>query len=487
MMLRRNFALSASSSIRIGKDNNVIDSSPAHAETPSPADFYDLVVVGAGACGMVAALAATDARKSVLVLEKLENVGGNSTLSTGSVPGANTRFQRDAGIEDSPSAMVDDLLRTSGPHEAEDLLALMAESSAEIIEWLVDRHDIGLYLITDYKHVGHSVPRLHAPADRNGANLTADLERACQRAGVTILTSTPVVELLTTDGAVTGATAALSFGMHKNISAGAVLLASNGFGANRELLERWIPEMVGTVYHGARGSTGEAISWAEELGADLANVSAYQAYAAVATDAGDILSWTTVELGAILVGPDGKRLGDESVGYSAFAEVVARQTPESFTIMDRKIYEYVARNEPRFVKIINLDCVHPAADVAELAQYVGCDEETLALTLASAHAAAAGESADELGRTDFGQGPLEAPYFVCKTHPAMFHTQGGVRVDRFARVVTAEGVPVPGLYAGGGVAAGVSGQSGADGYASGNGLLTAVGLGYAAGTHVGAA
>lgn len=452
----------------------------------SLADSYDLVVVGAGACGMVAALAASDAGKSVLVLEKLGVVGGNSTLSTGSVPGANTRFQREAGIDDSPAAMVEDLLETSGPHEAEDLLALMAESSAEIIEWLVDRHEIGLYLITDYKHVGHSVPRLHAPADRNGANLTADLQRACERAGVTIVTAAPVVDLLVRDGEVVGVTTELPFGVRRDIAADAVLLASNGFGANRDLLQRWIPEMVGTVYHGAPGSTGEAITWAETLGAELANVSAYQAYAAVATDAGDILSWTTVELGAILVGPEGKRLGDESVGYSAFAEVVARQTPHSYTIMDQRIYNYVARNEPRFVKIINMDCVEPAPDAATLAKIIGCDEETVAATLAATASAAAGDTADEFGRTDFGSGPMEAPYFVCRTHPAMFHTQGGVRVDRDARVLTSDGTPVRGLYAGGGVAAGVSGRSGADGYASGNGLLTAVGLGYAAGRHVGA-
>jgi fumarate reductase flavoprotein subunit len=458
----------------------------ANPTPPALHDSYDLVVVGAGAGGMVAALAASDAGKSVLVLEKLDTPGGNSTLSTGSVPGANTRFQREAGIEDSPQKMVDDLLQTSGPHEAEDVVRLMAESSAEIVEWLVDRHDIGLYLITDYKHVGHSVPRLHAPADRNGANLTADLQRACERAGVSILTSTPVVGLLTTDRAVTGVIAELLNGQRQDIEARAVLLASNGFGANRAMLERWIPEMVGTVYHGAAGSTGEGIEWAEELGAALANVSAYQAYASVATDAGDILSWTTVELGAIIVGPDGKRLGDESVGYSAFAEVVARQTPDSFTIMDKRIHDYVARNEPRFVKIIDLGCVQHAADAAALAAYIGCDEAILTATMDEAREAAAGTKPDPFGRTDFGQGALEAPYFVCKTHPAMFHTQGGVAIDAHARVVTQEGTPIRGLYAGGGVAAGISGKAGADGYASGNGLSTAIGLGYAAGRHVGA-
>ncbi|MFB2583073.1 FAD-dependent oxidoreductase [Herbiconiux sp. P15] len=440
-------------------------------------EHYDLVVVGAGACGLVAALAASDAGKRVIVLEKLDSPGGNTTLSTGSVPGADTRFQREAGIEDSPERMVADLLRTSGPHDAEHLVSLMAESSAEVIEWLVDEHEVGLYLITDYKHVGHTVPRLHAPADRNGANLTADLVRACEHAGVPIATRTTVTGLLT-DGVgdpgmaggpgvarVTGVTVETADGEVREIRAAAVLLASNGFGASRALLERWIPVMAETPYHGAAGSTGDAISWAEGLGAALANETAYQAYAVVATDEGDILSWTTVEFGAVIVGPDGRRLGDESVGYSAFAEVIASQADESWTIMDTRIRDYVAGNEPRFVKIIDLGCVPEARDLPALAELIGCEPDVLAASL------------DGTG--------LEAPFFACRTHPAMFHTQGGVVVDEHARVVSTAGAPIAGLYAGGGVAAGISGRTGAAGYASGNGLSTAVGLGYAAGRHVG--
>ena len=453
--------------------------------TEPTAEHYDFVIVGAGACGMVAALAATDAGKLVLLLEKLDTPGGNSTLSTGSLPGAGTRFQKEAGIEDSPATMTRDLLRTSGPHEMEELVGWMAESSVEMIEWLVDKHQVGLFLITDYKHVGHSVPRLHAPADRNGANLTADILRACRANGVEILTHTPAVNLIEQDGAVQGAIVELQSGQTREIRAGAVLLAANGFGNNKELLARWIPEMVDTPYFGAAGSTGEAISWAEQLEADLANVGAYQGYAVVATDSGDILSWTTVELGAIIVGPNGKRLGDESVGYSAFAETIASQASESYTIMDKKIYDYVAHNEPRFVKIIDLGCVPEAKDIHELAALIGCAEDVLAQTLASSAEAAQGSAPDEFGRTDFGQWPLEAPYFVCRTRPGMFHTQGGVKVDRNARVVRSNGEPIPGLYAGGGVVAGISGRTGADGYASGNGLSTAAGLGYAAGRHVG--
>ena len=70
----------------------------------------DVVVVGGGACGMAAAIAARQQDTEVVMLEKEPDVGGNTALSTGSVPAAGTRFQAAAGIEDSPELMAEDIL-----------------------------------------------------------------------------------------------------------------------------------------------------------------------------------------------------------------------------------------------------------------------------------------------------------------------------------------------------------------------------------------
>ena len=88
---------------------------------------------------------------------------------------------------------------------------------------------------------------------------------------------------------------------------------------------------------------------------------------------------------------------------------------------------------------------------------------------------------DEHGRTDFGLAPLQPPYVVTQVTPGLFHTQGGLNVDGDGRVLIASGAPITGLFAIGGVAAGISGQAGGRGYASGNKLFTALGLGRLAG------
>ncbi|MFF5987113.1 FAD-dependent oxidoreductase [Prauserella flavalba] len=451
-------------------------------ELNRPEVDVDVVVVGAGGAGLAAALAATDGGATAVVLEKEERPGGNTAASTGSVPGGGSRWQAEAGINDSPARLAADLLRQSGPHDAEDLVHVLAEASAPLVEWLVDTHGVDLRLITDYKHVGHSVPRLHAPPSRKGHALIADLLRAAKAADVEVLTHTPVESLLVEDGAVRGVVVSGRRSGTYTLRSHAVVLAANGFGADPEMIARFAPQASGLEYLGAHGSTGEAVRWLLDLGATMGNESAFQGYAAVASPHGSITSWTTVEHGGILVDGRGARIGDESVGYSGFAAEVSRAQGPIHVVFDTRIRDSVAAHEEEFADLVAAGGVKEAADVAALAEAIGVDGDELARTLETARAAADGSAKDPTGRGNWGWGKLRPPYAAVRAIPALFHTQGGVRVDAHARVL-GRGGPVPGVYAAGGVAAGVSGRAGGSGYSSGNGLLAALGLGMLAGRH----
>lgn len=451
------------------------------SEAPEWDMEVDLLVVGAGACGLAAAIAAHDAGASVAILEKRERPGGNSSLSTGSVPGAGSRFQREAGIVDSPAVMVADLLRLSGESELPELTRRMAAISAELCEWLVDRVGARMALVTDYCHVGHTIPRLHAPVSRRGQDLVDDLLAAVAKREIPLAVNNPVQTLyVSAEGAVVGVATGGKGGESSHIRAGAVLLASNGFAANRDLVSEHCREIAGAEYFGALGSEGEAVLWGRQLGARLANMQAYQGYAAVAYPHGSLLSWTTIEKGGILVNERGERFGNEDLGYSAYARHVLAQDAKVFAVFDDRI-KAVASKEEEFVELVEYGGIKSADSATALAETFKLPAAALDATVRAFNAAAAGQAPDAFGRSRFGLAPLAARLWICRVTPGLFHTQGGVAVDADGRVLRSDGSAIPGLFAGGGAAAGISGRAGAGGYASGNGLLTAIGLGYLAG------
>jgi fumarate reductase flavoprotein subunit len=449
----------------------------------------DILVIGAGGCGLAAALSANEMGVEVGVVEKYEEFQGNTTLSTGSVPGAGTRFQREAGIDDSPEKLIEDLLRKSGPHEAEELTRLLAHQSAPLVEWLVDYVRADLRLITDYLHVGHSVPRLHAPPARKGKYLHDDLLRAVRARNIPVAVGSPVETLVPDDkGAVIGAVVRGKRTGEQRIGAKKIVLATNGFGANPEMVRRYCPEIAEAEYFGGHGSTGEALLWGERLGGQFANIGAYQGYAIVSYPHGSLLSWTTIEKGGMVVDQNGRRFGDESIGYSGYApDVLAHGVPGpgrprlAYAVFDTRIRDYVASHEEEFRELLGLGGIKERSTAAELAGACGLDPQCLKETIQTYDAAARREVKDEFGRTDFGFAPLAPPYVICQVTPGLFHTQGGLKVNHLGMVLRGDHQVIRNLFAGGGVTAGISGLKGARGYASGNGLLSALGLGRIAG------
>jgi flavocytochrome c len=436
-----------------------------------------VLVVGAGACGLAAAITAHDAGEDVAIIEKLDRPGGNSALSTGSVPAAGTRFQREAGIEDSTERFVEDLMRKGGPTDCPDLLRRLVETSAESVEWLVGSVGARMTLVTAYKHVGHSVPRLHAPASRRGQDLVDDLLAAAGKRGIPLAVGNGARALVTdANGAVIGADIETRNGEQHQIVARKIILAVNGFAGNRDLVTRFCPEVSGAQYFGARGSTGEAVLWGEQLGAALGNIGAYQGYAALSDPHGSLLSWTTIEKGGVIVNGGGERFGDESAGYSGYTPNVMAQRGPCFAIFDQRIFDVTAAEE-EFVELANYGGVKKADTADALAALHRLDAVAVAASIADYNKAARGEKLDAFGRRDFALAPLAAPFYICRVVPGLFHTQGGLMVDIDGRVLRPNGEPIANLFAGGGAAAGLSGRTGAGGYASGNGLLSAVGLG----------
>jgi len=445
----------------------------------------DVVVAGAGAAGLAAALRCAQGGRSVVLLEARETYlrGCNTAMSTGMIPAGGSRWQLEAGVEDSPERFYADVMRKTGGQADEVLTRALTASAPALVAWLADACDVPLDLVTDFSYPGHSRHRLHSVPERSGRALHAHLS-AAREARPEIELAVPMRLLdveLDAAGRVSGAVVQAPGGARERIATRAVVLATDGFAADPELVRRHLPEIADALYFGGDGSTGDALRVGERLGTDLRYLDAYQGHGSVAEPHAVLVTWAAVMHGAVLINTRGERFGDESAGYSEYAaRVIAQPERVAWVVLDERI-DRACRRFADYQHLLEARAVRWADDVGPLAATVGAPAEQLEATLAAAARAARGEATDPFGRTAWEE-PLRPPYGAVRVTGALFHTQGGLAVDESARVLRG-GEPIAGLYAAGGAAAGISGH-GAAGYLAGNGLLSALGLGYLAGAHI---
>lgn len=440
-----------------------------------------VLVVGAGACGLTAALASTQGGADVLVLERDATPLGTTAMSTGLIPGAGSRLQRAAGVADTPAVFAADLLRKTRGQTDEKVANALALASAGTIEWLVDAHDVPLSFVDSFLYPGHSVMRMHGTPNRSGAELMHALQAAAARSDVDILTEARVTHLFAgNDRRVAGARLERPDGYTEDVGCSVLILACCGFAGNTARVAELMPEAADAEFYGHPGNTGDAIDWGQELGAGLADLASFQGHAGLAKGHGVPILWPVIVEGGIQVNLDGRRFADESRGYSEQTlDVLAQPEHVAFTVYDQRLHELMQEFDD-YREAEQAGAIRCGSTLAELCEVTGLPEANLVSTLQQVAASVKGGSDDLFGRVFASREVLTAPYYAVKVTGALFHTQGGLVVDTDARVLTPDRQRFPNLYAGGGAARGISGPS-CWGYMAGNGLLTATTFGRLAG------
>jgi len=440
-----------------------------------------IVVVGAGGCGLSAALSAKENNSEVLVIERDSTPLGTTAMSTGLIPGANTRLQRAAGIEDTPEIFANDIIKkTKGETDPEIATSLAIESS-KTIEWLIDKYQIPLSLVDSFLYPGHTVMRMHGTPNRTGSELMGALCRAAERAGIDVLTNALVTDLYSdSNNKILGVKVLRTDGQTEEIGCDALILACCGFAGNPEMVEEYMPEIKEAEFFGHPGNKGDAIKWGKSLGADLADIGSYQGHGGLAAGRGVPILWPMIMEGGFQININGERFSDESLGYSEQAvKVVSQPKKIAWNIFDERLHELMKEFED-YNNAIEANAIINADSTAELSALTGINKESLDKTIKEVEEMVEGKRKDSFGR-DFTIKPkLESPYYTVKVTGALFHTQGGLVVNEHAQVMDKNKDPLPNLFAGGGSARGISGPSDW-GYIAGNGLLTATTFGRLAG------
>ncbi|MBQ6974442.1 MAG: flavocytochrome c [Oscillospiraceae bacterium] len=413
----------------------------------------DIVIIGAGGAGMTAAIDATQAGKSVILLEKMPYPGGNTTKATGGMNAAETHYQAEQGIEDSVEQFVEDTMKGGHDLNNRDLVTVMAQNSAAAIDWL---DSIGAPLPKVSFSGGATNKRIHAPEDGSGvgAYLVTAFRRNLDELGVTVLYDTRATDILTENGAVSGVKAQ-SKTQDVTITTRAVILATGGFGNNEDMIVQYRPDLKGTVTTSAPGITGDGIVMAQAIGADLVDIEQIQLHPTVEQSTSMLITESVRGDGAILVNQEGKRFTNELLTRDVVsAAELAQSGSYAYIIFDQRLREGLKATE----KYISTGITVQGDTIEDLAAQLDIDPATLARTLADWNSYVAAQNDPDFGRTTGMEADLsQAPYYAIKIAPGIHHTMGGVKIDTQARVINTQGDPIPGLFAAGEVTGGVHG------------------------------
>ena len=469
-------------------------------------ETVDVVVVGAGGAGMTAAITATDAGKKVIVVESQPIAGGNSVRSTGGMNAAKTpyqdknEFKEAAGVEktlataaekfadnatitalaatvksqwdayqanpqgyfDSVELMeLDTMIGGKGKNNPE-LVKALAENSAAAIEWLAS---IGAEVKNVGAFGGASVKRIHRPVNADGkvtavgAYIVPILEKNLQDRNVQFLFDTTANEIIMKDGKAVGIKGTGKDGHKVTINAKSVVIATGGFGANAEMVEKYKPELKGFATTNAEGAQGQGIDMATAVGAATVDMDQIQIHPTVHIEEDGNAHLITEGLrgdGAILVNAEGKRFYDEVSTRDKVSAAIIEQTDKSaWLIVDQTMVDKSAV----IAGYIKSGYTVTGATYEELAKAMGVDEATFTSTMNTWNQAVEAKSDAEFGRTSFANPLTTAPYYAIKITPAVHHTMGGIVINPKAEVLNEKGEVISGLFAAGEVTGGVHGAN----------------------------
>ena len=426
----------------------------------------DVVVVGAGAAGLSAALKTAQNGHSVILLEKMGVIGGASAMAGSGTMATGSKWQKEDGYEDSAEKLVEDMMTNGHQKNDRATVELFANTIGEAFDWLVGEDGAAV----PYQRSGK--PSRSYSGEGRGAGVCKNLAERLEAAGGTLLTNTPATELVVENGAVVGVKAE-GEGKAYTIRAKAVILASGGYGANDALVP---DEYKKFVYAGHAGATGDAIKMVEGLDADLINmdlVNTQPNSMILPSGLGQYCNPGVAgayKAGAYMVNQNGERFFNESANAWDLMQAM-KQNEAQYLIMDQTAFDNFNAGMTNS-KIYTMEDVEKwlsddydgqpvmkqGATLAELCEKLNLPADAVEASAKAFNDCAAAQTADTFGRTPAAAQSEEGPFYALQMHIRYYASLGGLHINDSMQVLNTKQEAIPGLYAAGEVVGGLEGD-----------------------------
>lgn len=400
----------------------------------------DLVIIGGGPAGLAAAISAREAGlKNIILIEKLDILSGNGKYDMNFYDLINSKAQKANGINDSVEALIAD---NSNPLDTPERIRAQAEGAFVLDKWL---RSFGVNLNYNYGKRGHM-----AEADAYaGAHIQDGMEKKVKELGIDVRTGTKGLDLIMKDGKAVGVKVQNRNNFY-DINAKAVILATGGFSANKELLKKYVPGSEVFQTSNQLGATGDFIPVFEKNNIKTANLEVLNIFPFIIRQTRDLTGGGD---GFILVNKEGKRFTSESITYatrfSTAQKILAQPDSAAFYIYDQKLYDSSYRLQKHTAQGLHTK----ANTIDELADKLGIDKDNLKETVKEFNMAVRGEIKDPFREKPTKKEFMsEGPYYGVQVESAVHMTRGGVVADEKTQVYYENGKVVKGLYAAGEVA-----------------------------------
>lgn len=480
----------------------------------------DVVIIGAGGAGMAAAASAGEAGASVVVLEKMSSIGGNTALGEGTYNVADPERQAGLTMTDDNKKEVEETLAMDDEGNAE-LAALLADTQADYdaylasgstalfdsanwhalqtytgggnigdialirtmtdgavdtLAWLED--EIGVPFKSDYVFMaiggkwarGHQVDLIAATGTEgdNGGKVYIDqLKTYAEERGTQIITEADVEKLIVDEkGAVTGAVAQRPDGSAVTVNADAVILATGGYAANAGLVLEYSGGAITTTMTScAKSSTGDGIILAQEAGGMTVDLDQIQVHplgdpindcGCVAHFVGNWLSATEY----MFVNKEGERfVKEDGTRYEMSMAELEQTDDQMWLIVDSSEIAGDETRTEQIAKLVESGQSYVADTLEELAEKIGIAPDVLTATVEKYNAGMS-NGEDEFGKATSPDSVIEtAPFYASLRTPTVHHTMGGVQINTDTEVLDADGNVIEGLYAAGEVTGAIHGNN----------------------------